>query len=112
MMQDHTFELVSAEEQLVPDDAHLAEDGKPTLNVMVMGHLDSGKSTLVGHLLAKEGVFASDEVDKAKADATENEKASFGFAYLCDKEEEERTRGATEHTNLPPTLETKKYKVS
>jgi len=161
MTDDHTFELVSAEERLVPVEAELAvdggrrprphrlvaagaalmvmlgtvcvlaagrgvaqfratataasvglaeEEGKPTLNVMVIGHVFSGKSTLVGKLLMMEGVIPSDEVDEAAAAAAKRGRGSL--AFLCDKEEKERNRGFTIHTNLLPPMETEKYKVS
>lgn len=95
-----------------PASVELAEAGKPNLNVMVMGHLDSGKSTLVGRMLMNEGVFSADEIHKAKMDAHAADKNGLRFAWLCDKATEERDRGLTIHSNLLPPMETDNFKVT
>lgn len=95
-----------------PASVELAEAGKPNLNVMVMGHVDSGKSTLVGRMLMNEGVFSADEIHKAKMDAHAAGKNGFRFAWLCDKATEERDRGLTIHSNLLPPMETDNFKVT
>jgi len=72
-----------------------AEDGKPRLSVVVVGHVDAGKSTLMGHLLADLGVVSSRLVAKFAKEAREAGKASFAYAWVLDEGATERARGIT-----------------
>ena len=68
---------------------------KPHLNLVVVGHVDHGKSTTVGHLFYLTGA-----VDERTAKAYEEEaknlgKETFKFAWVLDKLKEERERGLT-----------------
>lgn len=65
------------------------------LNLVIIGHVDSGKSTLMGHLLLKMGRIDKQEMHKVEKLSEAYGKASFKFAYLLDQEEEERQRGVT-----------------
>ena len=38
------------------------EEAKKNINMVIIGHVDSGKSTLMGHLLYKLGVISQQEV--------------------------------------------------
>lgn len=62
---------------------------KPRMNVVVIGHVDSGKSTTSGHLLYKLGTFNNNQVSKVKKIAEEKSKSSFAFAFLFDNLKEE-----------------------
>merc|ERR1740124_364277 len=68
---------------------------KPNINLVVCGHVDAGKSTLMGHLLYKLGVVTEREMHKNKKEANAQGKGSFAYAYLLDLHEEERSRGVT-----------------
>ena len=57
---------------------------KEHLNLAFIGHVDHGKSTLVGHLLLKAGAIAEQQLDDG-----ENK-----FRFVMDKLGEERERGA------------------
>ena len=69
---------------------------KPHLNLIVMGHVDHGKSTLTGHLLFDAGYIDQKTID---AYAKESEKTgagdTFKFAWVLDTIKEERERGVT-----------------
>jgi len=69
--------------------------GKPHINIVVVGHVDHGKSTLVGRLLFETGTITQQDVDKMKKEAAALGKATFEFAYILDATREERTRGVT-----------------
>jgi len=68
---------------------------KPHINIMTAGHVDSGKSTLIGRLLFDAGVIREDEMRKLKETAKGLKKESFEFAFVMDKVKEERERGLT-----------------
>lgn len=68
---------------------------KPNLNLVVIGHVDAGKSTLMGHMLYLMGRVEEKVVHKYKQDCKDMGKQSFHFAWVLDQHEEERTRGIT-----------------
>ena len=68
---------------------------KPNMNVVFVGHVDAGKSTIVGQLLFQSGIVSEQEITKLKAEAEKHGKQGFEFAYIMDKFKEERERGVT-----------------
>jgi len=84
---------------------------KPHLNIVVIGHVDSGKSTTTGHLIFKCGGVDKRTVDKFKKEAEEMGKGSFCYAWVLDKLKSERERGITIDIALME-FETGKYHVT
>ena len=81
---------------------------KPHLNLIVIGHVDHGKSTLVGRLLMDRGFLDEKTIKEAEDAAKKLGKESEKYAFLLDRLKEERERGLT--INLSFTrFETKKY---
>ncbi len=81
---------------------------KPHINVITAGHVDSGKSTLIGRLLFDTGTIREEELRKLKEQAAEYKKETFEFAFVMDATKEERMRGLTiDIMNRP--FETKKW---
>jgi len=68
---------------------------KPHMNLAVIGHIDHGKSTLVGRLMFETGAVPAHMIEKYKAEAKEKGKESFAFAWVMDSLKEERERGIT-----------------
>jgi len=68
---------------------------KPHLNLVVIGHVDHGKSTLVGHILYRLGLVDQKTLQVLEEEAKKRGKESFKFAWLLDKLKEERERGVT-----------------
>ncbi|MBS3151087.1 translation elongation factor EF-1 subunit alpha [Candidatus Woesearchaeota archaeon] len=68
---------------------------KPHINLVFIGHVDHGKSTLVGRLLYDSGNLAEAELRKLRELAKELGKAGFEFAFVMDQLKEERQRGVT-----------------
>ncbi len=68
---------------------------KPHLNLVFIGHVDHGKSTLMGRLFFESGVLSPQELEKYKKLAEELGKSSWEFAYATDTTKEERKRGMT-----------------
>ena len=78
----------------------MGKKDKPHLNLVVIGHVDSGKSTTTGHLIFKCGGINERELQKLKDEATKQGKGSFAFAYALDNLKSERERGITININL------------
>ncbi len=84
---------------------------KPHMNIITAGHVDHGKSTLIGRLLYDSGAIPETELRKIKELAKELGKETFEFAFVMDKEKEERMRGLTIDVMHRP-FETKKYFIT
>ncbi|MFP4000929.1 MAG: translation elongation factor EF-1 subunit alpha [Candidatus Natronoplasma sp.] len=70
-------------------------DDKPHLNLVFIGHVDHGKSTLVGRTLFETGEIPDHVIDEYKKEAEEKGKGTFAYAWAMDQLEEERDRGLT-----------------
>merc|ERR1712021_75686 len=68
---------------------------KTHINVVVIGHVDSGKSTTTGHLIYKCGGIDKRVIEKFEKEAAELGKGSFKYAWVLDKLKAERERGIT-----------------
>ncbi len=68
---------------------------KPHMNLVFIGHVDHGKSTLVGRLLYELGEVSEQQMKNLKAEAEKAGKGTFEFAWVMDSLKEERERGVT-----------------
>ena len=68
---------------------------KPHQNLAIIGHVDHGKSTLVGRLLYETGSVPEHVIEQHREEAEEKGKGGFEFAYVMDNLAEERERGVT-----------------
>ncbi|CAO3640610.1 unnamed protein product [Cunninghamella blakesleeana] len=68
---------------------------KPKLNLVVIGHVDAGKSTLMGHLLYDLGNVNERTMRKYEKESQNIGKGSFAYAWVLDETGEERERGIT-----------------
>jgi len=68
---------------------------KTHVSLVVIGHVDSGKSTSTGHLIYKCGGIDKRTIEKFEKEAEEMGKASFKYAWVLDKLKAERERGIT-----------------
>jgi len=68
---------------------------KPHINLVVIGHVDAGKSTTTGHLIYKCGGIDKRTIEKFEKEAKEMGKSSFKYAWVLDKLKAERERGIT-----------------
>ncbi|XP_015268211.1 PREDICTED: HBS1-like protein isoform X1 [Gekko japonicus] len=71
------------------------QGGKHWLNLVVIGHVDAGKSTLMGHLLYLLGNVNKRTMHKYEQESKKAGKASFAYAWVLDETGEERERGVT-----------------
>jgi len=65
------------------------------VNLVVIGHVDAGKSTTTGHLIYKCGGINERVIEKFEKEAQEMGKGSFKYAWVLDKLKAERERGIT-----------------
>lgn len=70
---------------------------KPHLNMVVIGHVDHGKSTSVGHLLLDKGMISERAIREHESEAKKYGMRldEVKFAWVLDKLKEERERGMT-----------------
>merc|ERR1712167_157602 len=84
---------------------------KTHINIVVIGHVDAGKSTSTGHLIYKCGGIDKRTIEKFEKEAAEMGKGSFKYAWVLDKLKAERERGITIDIALWK-FETTKYEVT
>ena len=69
---------------------------KPHMNLVVVGHVDNGKSTTVGHLLVDIGAIDQRTIDAyAKESEATGKGDTFKYAWVLDSIKDERDRGIT-----------------
>jgi elongation factor 1-alpha len=68
---------------------------KPHLNMIIIGHVDHGKSTGIGHMFYDAGAVSEKTIKDFEAEAKALGKESFKYAWVLDKLKEERERGLT-----------------
>jgi len=84
---------------------------KAHINIVVIGHVDAGKSTTTGHLIYKCGGIDKRTIEKFEKEAAEMGKGSFKYAWVLDKLKAERERGITIDIALWK-FETAKYNIT
>ena len=70
------------------------EDSRELLRIVVVGHVDHGKSTVIGRLLYDTKALPEGAIDRVKRISKEKGKP-FEYAYLLDAFEEEQKQGIT-----------------
>ena len=73
---------VSKKTQSVLEEFAKQQNEKPELNLVVIGHVDSGKSTLMGHFLYKIGCVNKKQMRKYEHESRNIGKASFAYAWV------------------------------
>jgi elongation factor 1-alpha len=88
-----------------------SKEDKTHINIVVIGHVDSGKSTTTGHMIYKCGGIDQRTIEKFEKEAAELGKGSFKYAWVLDKLKSERERGITIDIALWK-FQTPKYEVT
>jgi elongation factor 1-alpha len=73
----------------------LSKKGKEHLNLVVIGHVDHGKSTMTGRLLYETGAVDERTFQQHKEEAEKLGRPSWAWAFALDRLKEERERGLT-----------------
>lgn len=84
---------------------------KNHINIVVIGHVDSGKSTTTGHLIYKLGGIDERTIKKYEEEAQRMNRGSFKYAWVLDKLKDEREKGITINYSLWK-FSTNKYDIT
>ena len=68
---------------------------KKHINLVIVGHVDAGKSTLIGHILYLSGFVAKNEMDKIAKDSKAIGRPQDQLSWIMAEDETERQRGIT-----------------
>ena len=71
------------------------DDKEDTINLVIIGHVDSGKSTTMGHLLYNLGYVTHGKMTQYEKESKLIGKATFQFAWVLDEGDSEREHGVT-----------------
>ncbi|MDA9101298.1 GTP-binding protein, partial [Omnitrophica bacterium] len=66
----------------------------PKMNIVIVGHVDHGKSTVIGRLLADTNSLPEGKLDQVKSNCAKNAKP-FEYAFLLDALKDEQAQGIT-----------------
>ena len=89
-------DAVAKEQAANVDEATLREMyGKEHVNVIFLGHVDAGKSTLGGSILYATGMVDERTMEKYKREAKEAGRESWWLSWALDLTKEERAKGKT-----------------
>ncbi|XP_068628525.1 protein HBS1 [Battus philenor] len=104
--------LSRVKEKVDPNKQFSDERGseKDHLYIVVIGHVDAGKSTLMGRLLCELGEVSQRTLHKYEQESKKIGKQSFMYAWVLDETGEERVRGITMDVGRAQ-FETKSKKV-
>ena len=64
------------------------------MNIVIVGHVDHGKSTVIGRLLADTGTLPKGKLESVKENCRRNSKP-FEYAFLLDALKDEQSQGIT-----------------
>ncbi|RLI85539.1 MAG: translation elongation factor EF-1 subunit alpha [Archaeoglobales archaeon] len=84
---------------------------KEHINVAIIGHVDHGKSTLIGRMMYEAGLIPEHIIEQYKKEAEQKGKATFEFAWVMDRLKEERERGLTIDV-AHRKIETERYMIT
>ena len=89
-------EGVSSSTDMVFSEEELGEeDPREHLNLVFMGHVDAGKSTMSGQILYLTGQVDKRTIERFEREAKAKNRESWFLAFIMDVNEEEREKGKT-----------------
>ncbi|CAM6081939.1 unnamed protein product [Calypogeia fissa] len=92
---DHDEAGHDADEKKYEDETPEEIDTRQHLNVVFIGHVDAGKSTIGGQILYLSDMVDDRTIQKYEREAKEKNRESWYMAYIMDTNEEERAKGKT-----------------
>ena len=89
----------------------LDESRKKHINLVFIGHVDAGKSTLCGHILVEAGIVDQRTIERYQKEAAEKGRSSWYFSWVMDLSDTERDKGITEEVGVA-RFETESHKYA
>jgi elongation factor 1 alpha-like protein len=90
-----TNQTVASEKKGAPLTDHDLAPQLSNITIVITGHVDAGKSTLLGNLLYQLGNISQKIVHKYRKESQEAGKGSFALAWIMDESQSERQHGVT-----------------
>ncbi|XP_029653927.1 elongation factor 1-alpha-like [Octopus sinensis] len=87
------------------------ESKKESLGLVIIGHIDAGKSTLCGRMLVENGGIDKRQMSKLENEAVGMGRGSFKYAFAMDLTKAERNRGITIQSTVK-NFETDRFHVT
>ncbi len=81
-------------QKLSNDNANSQLSTVEDMNIVIVGHVDHGKSTVIGRLLADTGSLPQGKLEQVRANCKRNAKP-FEYAFLLDALKDEQAQGIT-----------------
>lgn len=107
-MKKQEIDEVEEYEEETNDDTKL----KKHINLLFIGHVDAGKSTLCGHIMYLTGNVDSRTLEKFEHEAKAHGRESWKYAWAMDITENERLKGKTEECGVAVfNTENKRYTI-
>src|SRR6185436_2213797 len=83
-----------ASQVAAPPAPRVPVDGQQRMNIVIVGHVDHGKSTVIGRLLADTHSLPEGKLEQVRAQCELNSKP-FEYAFLLDALKDEQAQGIT-----------------
>ncbi|XP_040829251.1 eukaryotic peptide chain release factor GTP-binding subunit ERF3A isoform X4 [Ochotona curzoniae] len=96
--EDSAQEMMEEEEELPKPKSVLAPPGAPKkehVNVVFIGHVDAGKSTIGGQIMYLTGMVDKRTLEKYEREAKEKNRETWYLSWALDTNQEERDKGKT-----------------
>ncbi|XP_026822912.1 eukaryotic peptide chain release factor GTP-binding subunit ERF3A [Rhopalosiphum maidis] len=97
---DVDIDVDGDEEKPKPIPKKVIEESEPKpkkehINIVIIGHVDAGKSTIGGQIMALTGMVDKRTLDKYEKEAKERSRESWYLSWALDTNQEEREKGKT-----------------
>ncbi|KAF0773960.1 eukaryotic peptide chain release factor GTP-binding subunit ERF3A-like [Aphis craccivora] len=97
---DADIDVDGDEEKPKPTPKKVVEESEPKpkkehINIVIIGHVDAGKSTIGGQIMALTGMVDKRTLDKYEKEAKERSRESWYLSWALDTNQEEREKGKT-----------------
>jgi peptide chain release factor subunit 3 len=87
------------------------KDNREHINIVFIGHVDAGKSTISGRILIDTGKIDKRTVEKYEKEAKEKNRESWYLSYVTDLTEDERSKGKTQECSVA-SFETENKRIT
>ncbi|XP_060116509.1 eukaryotic peptide chain release factor GTP-binding subunit ERF3A isoform X2 [Heteronotia binoei] len=97
-IEEGTQEMMEEEEEIPKPKSMVAPPGAPKkehVNVVFIGHVDAGKSTIGGQIMYLTGMVDKRTLEKYEREAKEKNRETWYLSWALDTNQEERDKGKT-----------------